>query len=481
VADSVLGRVDGARLLVDLQQVNGIVQSFSGCQLPAAIAYRVTDGLVEKFGCAFARIWLMEPERTMLKLVASSGLYSRIDGDFSRVPVGAYKVGKIAQHQIPFLSNQLAEETWVKDRHWAISHGIKGFAGYPLIVDRETIGVLAVFSQQVMVAEFLEVLQSLCTSATIALEAAIRYQRGVEQGQNAMSVGSLATGTTLSEQLKQTLKSAQLTLVGMERSLALPLHNLLLRTGEILGQRDCIYARLTYERDRLALEAVIAEPVNLKILELDFADILFESTCIGGNLEIVRQGDRSVFQCLLRIPYAVPPLGLRLRIVCRSTLLQRAFSQLAYLAGLTVVAIADPTVPLLTEDLELARSATAVLWVALPVKEASFKAIFLPKAVKARLDLSITPQQLQEAVETVTQGKIWGIEPIKTTERTILSERELEIMQGLARGFRDRDLATQLIISESTVKFHINNILAKLKAKTRFQALYLAMKQGLIE
>ena len=73
MADSVLGRVDGARLLVDLQQVNGIVQSFSGCRLPAAIADRVTDGLVEKFGCAFARIWLMDPERTMLKLVASSG------------------------------------------------------------------------------------------------------------------------------------------------------------------------------------------------------------------------------------------------------------------------------------------------------------------------------------------------------------------------------------------------------------------------
>jgi hypothetical protein len=267
----------------------------------------------------------------------------------------------------------------------------------------------------------------------------------------------------------------------MERSLALPLHNLLLRTGEILGQRDCIYARLTYERDHLALEAVIAEPANLKILELDFTDIIFESTCIGGNLEIVRQGDRSVFQCLLRIPYVATPLGLRLRIFCRSALLQRAFSQLAYLAGLTVVAIADPTVPLLTEDLELARSATAVLWVALPAKESSCKAIFLPKAVKARLDLSITPQQLQEAVETVTQGKFWGIEPIQTTERTILSERELEIMQGLARGFRDRDLATQLIISESTVKFHINNILAKLKAKTRFQALYLAMEQGLIE
>jgi DNA-binding NarL/FixJ family response regulator len=40
-----------------------------------------------------------------------------------------------------------------------------------------------------------------------------------------------------------------------------------------------------------------------------------------------------------------------------------------------------------------------------------------------------------------------------------------------AQGHRDRDIAHHLIISESTVKFHINNILKKLKAQTRYQAL----------
>ena len=74
MADSVFEMSDNTRLLVDLQQVNSIAQSFSGCMEPVKIARRVTDGLIEKFGCVFARIWLMEPERTMLKLVASSGL-----------------------------------------------------------------------------------------------------------------------------------------------------------------------------------------------------------------------------------------------------------------------------------------------------------------------------------------------------------------------------------------------------------------------
>jgi DNA-binding NarL/FixJ family response regulator len=59
-----------------------------------------------------------------------------------------------------------------------------------------------------------------------------------------------------------------------------------------------------------------------------------------------------------------------------------------------------------------------------------------------------------------------------------LSERELEMMQLLTQGLRDRDIAQQLIISESAVTFHINNILSKLKARTRFQSLNLAIVNG---
>jgi hypothetical protein len=61
----------------------------------------------------------------------------------------------------------------VLDRDWAISCGIKGFAGYPFMVNGDSIGVLAVFSQAKMLPEFLEILQSLCTAATIGLVAAL--------------------------------------------------------------------------------------------------------------------------------------------------------------------------------------------------------------------------------------------------------------------------------------------------------------------
>ena len=62
-----------------------------------------------------------------------------------------------------------------------------------------------------------------------------------------------------------------------------------------------------------------------------------------------------------------------------------------------------------------------------------------------------------------------------------LSEREQEVIELLAQGCRDREVAERLYISERTVKFHVKNILAKLQVRTRVQAVYFATKQGWIE
>lgn len=108
---------DSSRLLFDLQKANTIAQNFSGCLEPEIISRKTAKGLVELFNSAFARIWLVEPDGANLKLVASSGLYDRIDGSFARVPMGAYKVGKIAHNRVSFLSNNLAEELGLKIVH----------------------------------------------------------------------------------------------------------------------------------------------------------------------------------------------------------------------------------------------------------------------------------------------------------------------------------------------------------------------------
>jgi DNA-binding NarL/FixJ family response regulator len=51
-----------------------------------------------------------------------------------------------------------------------------------------------------------------------------------------------------------------------------------------------------------------------------------------------------------------------------------------------------------------------------------------------------------------------------------LTEREDEILRLIARGARDREIAEQLFISESTVKKHVQNVLRKLHARNRVEA-----------
>ncbi|HEY9846376.1 MAG TPA: GAF domain-containing protein, partial [Candidatus Caenarcaniphilales bacterium] len=254
--DPLTGLLDSTRILFDLQQANEIAQGFSGCMEPEVIARQVTDGVVEKFDCAFARLWLLEPDQLTLKLVASSGLYSHTNGSFARIPLGAYKVGKIAQNRVSFLSNNLSAEPWVSDRQWAIVNNIRGFAGYPLAIKDRVVGVLATFSHNEMAAEFLEILQTLCTIVTIALDTALHYQKEKQSWQS-LTRHPIFNHLTLSDQFAGILSSARLTLVGTEQPLTLAVAYVFLQTAEILNKIACTYCRLVYKEDSIALEAIV--------------------------------------------------------------------------------------------------------------------------------------------------------------------------------------------------------------------------------
>lgn len=51
------------------------------------------EAVVTHLGAAFARVWLLNEEQAVLELLASAGLYTRIDGSHGRIPVGSFKIG----------------------------------------------------------------------------------------------------------------------------------------------------------------------------------------------------------------------------------------------------------------------------------------------------------------------------------------------------------------------------------------------------
>jgi two-component system nitrate/nitrite response regulator NarL len=61
-----------------------------------------------------------------------------------------------------------------------------------------------------------------------------------------------------------------------------------------------------------------------------------------------------------------------------------------------------------------------------------------------------------------------------------LTHRELEVMQQLAAGRTNRDIAAALGITEHTVKFHVNSILDKLGAESRTEAVVRAARLGIV-
>src|SRR3990167_7228681 len=61
------------------------------------------DALVLNLNVAFARIWTLSKEENVLELQSSAGIYTHIDGPHSRVPVGMYKIGLIAEERKPIL------------------------------------------------------------------------------------------------------------------------------------------------------------------------------------------------------------------------------------------------------------------------------------------------------------------------------------------------------------------------------------------
>ena len=112
----------------------------------------------------------------------------------------------------------------------------------------------------------------------------------------------------------------------------------------------------------------------------------------------------------------------------------------------------------------------------------------------------IQPRELAQAIRETYLGKaqlhpdiarrlmtaVSGAVPAQTAkpamlpkEQDALTEREREVLTCIAQGLNNREIAVQLVVSESTVKTHVSNILDKLGLEDRTRAAIWALKHGL--
>ena len=178
------------------------------------------------------------------------------------------------------------------------------------------------------------------------------------------------------------------------------------------------------------------------------------------------------------------------------TRVQVAANSAAVRAGLEALVASSP-------ELSLTESYSDVVLAAVPLQEltpaaaivllgdATWDAGMLRAGVRAVLPPDASAAEILAAIQAAAAGmalvdpaELEGLisrgNPAAAEATTPLTARELEVLRMLADGAANKTIAWKLGISEHTVKFHVAQILAKLNAGTRTEAVTLGIRRGLI-
>ena len=177
---------------------------------------RCTDAAVKHLGSAFTRIWLLKPgdlcsdchkaswcqDRTMcLHLHASSGLSTNLNGEYRRVPLGALKIGRIAQGEGALFTNDVVHDERLPNKSWMLEQGLRSFAGFPLVVEEQVFGVLGLFSRDTISEPMRQAIESVCNglAAFIARKKASEALQASETRTRAIVESALDAVVTIDE------------------------------------------------------------------------------------------------------------------------------------------------------------------------------------------------------------------------------------------------------------------------------------------
>lgn len=110
----------------------------------------------------------------------------------------------------------------------------------------------------------------------------------------------------------------------------------------------------------------------------------------------------------------------------------------------------------------------------------------LEAGARAYMLKSMPPKELVDVIRQVHVGKKRIPAEIAANLAEHFSDesltgREVEVLQQIAGGNRNRDIAEKLFITEETVKVHIKHIMEKLGASDRTQAVAIAVRRGIIQ
>ena len=112
------------------------------------------------------------------------------------------------------------------------------------------------------------------------------------------------------------------------------------------------------------------------------------------------------------------------------------------------------------------------------LKDAGAQELLQAVRVVASGDALLAPAITRRLIEDFASRPRATARPAAVAE---LTPRELEVLHLIARGLSNTEIARELVVSDATVKSHVNRILTKLNLRDRAQAIVLAYEIGLVE
>ncbi len=178
----------------------------------------VATALTGNLGFAAAQVWLLEPSDGALWRRASHHTTGEPPPVPGRVERGMSEIGQVAELRVPIVTNDPANHRQVGLNPWMTEEGIQAFAGFPLVVGEQLLGVLAVYHRRPLDRNTIELLTLFAQHAATAIQEAHLFHLATEQ---------TARLTALNVELQRANQHKAEFLANMSHELRTPLNSIL--------------------------------------------------------------------------------------------------------------------------------------------------------------------------------------------------------------------------------------------------------------